>query len=442
MKTLIKKYSCFISLFILIFFVLSTTSFAHSGRTDSSGGHHDYQNKSGLGSYHYHHGYGPHLHPGGVCPYEGGSVDSYVPATPSVSISNQPSELYIGDTSGFTYSVQNATNDNVSVQSSDESVIKVNEDNSLTAVKEGTATITVSASGAKQDFTVTVKPIPVSSIEIANAPTEIQLGKTQQLEAKVLPENATNKNITWASQDSNIIEVSKEGIISGYSVGTTVITCTADNGVKVELPLKVYEVFPEKIETDVEELELECEDSELIIVKIFPGDANNKNYKMQIKDDRIAKVVNNHTIEAKNDGNTEIEIVTDNGITKKIPLKVYHIPVDSVEINDNIKYLSFPFSENTVHSYTDLNIDATINPKNSTYNNLKWESSNNNIVSVTDNNFVIKGSGNVVLTVNTHDGVSASIELQVIDLNTTILLIGGCIVLGCICVILIKHVKK
>lgn len=201
MKTLIKKYSCFISLFILIFFVLSTTSFAHSGRTDSSGGHHDYQNKSGLGSYHYHHGYGPHLHPGGVCPYEGGSVDSYVPATPSVSISNQPSELYIGDTSGFTYSVQNATNDNVSVQSSDESVIKVNEDNSLTAVKEGTATITVSASGAKQDFTVTVKPIPVSSIEIANAPTEIQLGKTQQLEAKVLPENATNKNITWASQE-------------------------------------------------------------------------------------------------------------------------------------------------------------------------------------------------------------------------------------------------
>lgn len=43
---------------------------AHSGRTDSQGGHHDYQNKSGLGSYHYHHGYPAHLHPNGVCPYE------------------------------------------------------------------------------------------------------------------------------------------------------------------------------------------------------------------------------------------------------------------------------------------------------------------------------------------------------------------------------------
>lgn len=47
----------------------SFLSYAHSGRTDSSGGHHDYQNRSGLGSYHYHHGMGPHLHKNGVCPY-------------------------------------------------------------------------------------------------------------------------------------------------------------------------------------------------------------------------------------------------------------------------------------------------------------------------------------------------------------------------------------
>lgn len=50
---------------------------AHSGRTDSSGGHHDYKNKSGLGSYHYHcGGYPAHLHPNGVCPYAGTGADS------------------------------------------------------------------------------------------------------------------------------------------------------------------------------------------------------------------------------------------------------------------------------------------------------------------------------------------------------------------------------
>ena len=49
--------------------VLCPLAYAHSGRTDANGGHHDYKNKSGLGPYHYHHGMGPHLHPNGVCPY-------------------------------------------------------------------------------------------------------------------------------------------------------------------------------------------------------------------------------------------------------------------------------------------------------------------------------------------------------------------------------------
>lgn len=35
----------------------------HSGCTDCDFGHHDYQNASGLGDYHFHHGDGPHLHP-------------------------------------------------------------------------------------------------------------------------------------------------------------------------------------------------------------------------------------------------------------------------------------------------------------------------------------------------------------------------------------------
>jgi hypothetical protein len=40
-------------------------SYAHSGRTDSSGGHYD----RSTGEYHYHHGHSAHQHPNGVCPY-------------------------------------------------------------------------------------------------------------------------------------------------------------------------------------------------------------------------------------------------------------------------------------------------------------------------------------------------------------------------------------
>lgn len=61
------------------------SSSAHPGRTDSSGGHKDNQNKSGLGYYHYHCGGNPaHLHKNG-CPYGGKSSSSKTKTTKSKS---------------------------------------------------------------------------------------------------------------------------------------------------------------------------------------------------------------------------------------------------------------------------------------------------------------------------------------------------------------------
>lgn len=69
---------------LLICISLPIVGIAHGGRTDSSGGHKDNKNVSGLGSYHYHHGHEAHLHPGGVCPYD--SSTSTVVETPEPSI--------------------------------------------------------------------------------------------------------------------------------------------------------------------------------------------------------------------------------------------------------------------------------------------------------------------------------------------------------------------
>lgn len=80
MKKVIKKLFIALIISLIISGATPETTFnpvlnveAHSGRTDSRGGHHDYKNKSGLGSYHYHHGYPAHLHRNGVCPYSGSS---------------------------------------------------------------------------------------------------------------------------------------------------------------------------------------------------------------------------------------------------------------------------------------------------------------------------------------------------------------------------------
>ena len=68
-KSIFKRLSTLFIALILFLTMIAPIADAHSGRTDSNGGHKDNKNKSGLGYYHYHHGEGPHLHENGVCPY-------------------------------------------------------------------------------------------------------------------------------------------------------------------------------------------------------------------------------------------------------------------------------------------------------------------------------------------------------------------------------------
>lgn len=93
---------------------------AHSGRTDSRGGHKDNKNKSGLGSYHYHCGGHPaHLHKNGVCPYAN-STSSAKSASSSSSNSSY-------STKSGSY---NNTKENISNQSSDKQPSAVTIDTS------------------------------------------------------------------------------------------------------------------------------------------------------------------------------------------------------------------------------------------------------------------------------------------------------------------------
>lgn len=79
---------------------------AHSERTDSSGGHKDNKNKSGLGSYHYHCGGNPpHLHSGGVCPYSSTAASSSVSSgSDSETGTASPSNTAAASASGISIS--------------------------------------------------------------------------------------------------------------------------------------------------------------------------------------------------------------------------------------------------------------------------------------------------------------------------------------------------
>lgn len=72
--------------------------------------------------------------------------------------------------------------------------------------------------------------IPVETITLDNTNIQLVVGSTMKLNATVLPEEATNKNIIWSSEDINVATVDENGQITAVSKGETVINVISENG--------------------------------------------------------------------------------------------------------------------------------------------------------------------------------------------------------------------
>ena len=73
----------------------------------------------------------------------------------------------------------------------------------------------------------------VSVTGVSLNPTTASLivgGETVTLVATILPENATNQNVTWSSNNASVATVSNSGVVTGVSEGTATITATTQDG--------------------------------------------------------------------------------------------------------------------------------------------------------------------------------------------------------------------
>ena len=205
-----KKYNLknkAVILVILCVFLLTLDSWAHSGRTDSRGGHRDNKNKSGLGSYHYHCGGHPaHLHPNGVCPYSSSSlsssskskskktetVPSAVNAT-SIEINEVIDSLEVGESEVLTTTVfpNNTTNKNIIWKSSDDNIAIISSTGVITAKKTGVVTITASTFNGKS-----------SKIKI-NIKDKPEVEENITIKTSINKEEIFDKNIVYSDRDDD-----------------------------------------------------------------------------------------------------------------------------------------------------------------------------------------------------------------------------------------------
>ena len=133
-----------------------------------------------------------------------------------------------------TVSPNDAENKTVIWSSSNLSIASVS-DGRVTALKAGKATITVRTDdGGKTatcEVTVNAKVYPVTSVSLDKTSVEMTEGDELTLTATVIPDNATNKNVTWSSSDSTVATVSN-GKVRALKSGKVIITAKAEGGNK------------------------------------------------------------------------------------------------------------------------------------------------------------------------------------------------------------------
>lgn len=129
----------------------------------------------------------------------------------------------------------NATNKSLNWTSSDTSVAIVNQAGRVTAVGAGTAIIRAySTDGSNKvgecNVTVSSTIVPVTGVSIMPTDITINAGDERTLTPVFQPSNATNKNVTWTSEDLSVVSVDQNGKITGLAEGMTVVKCTTQDG--------------------------------------------------------------------------------------------------------------------------------------------------------------------------------------------------------------------
>lgn len=176
--------------------------------------------------------------------------------------------------------------------------------------KIGQQTVTISYGGEETSFDIEVREIPVSGISIPKT-LSLERSKQKQLSASITPANASDKSVTWESDNPSVASVSSGGLVKAKARGTAVITATTSNGLQAQCTVTVL-IPAVSIKLSKTSLNLKKGDQRSITASMSPLESTDS-IQWKSNNNAVAEV-DDGDIFAKKAGTAKITAYTKSGV--------------------------------------------------------------------------------------------------------------------------------
>ena len=292
----------------------------------------------------------------------------------------------------------------VSWSSSDRSVATVDKSGTVHGLRPGTATVTATAEGKSGTCAVTVKAKAVNVTEVTLDRTELTLteGETETLTARVKPDNADNRKVTWSSDKTEVATVGGDGRVTAVKAGVAVVTVTTEDGGKTatcKVTVKAKAVNVTEVTLDKTELTLTEGEAETLTATVKPDNADNKKVTWSSDKTEVATVDGDGKVTAVKAGVAVVTVTTEDGgktATCRVTVKAKAVNVTDVTLDR---------TELTLTEGDTETLTATVKPDNADNKKVKWSSDKTDVATVGgDGRVTAVKAGEAVVTVTTEDG--------------------------------------
>jgi hypothetical protein len=151
---------------------------------------------------------------------------------------------------------------------------------------------------------------PVTSISMNKSATTLNVGSNELLTPTILPENATNKNVTWSSSNNLVATVDALGKVTALSAGTATITVTTIDQNKTAQCLVTVVNQVTSVSLNKSQITLNVGSFETLTVTLSPADATNKNVTWSSSNNSVATVDAAGKVTALSSGSSTITVTT------------------------------------------------------------------------------------------------------------------------------------